>query len=80
MMQAQMIVAVIQPRLATGGGLSPLTARACTEIAARRRAYSSAAIGCRAAIIRSVIAGSRRRQGYSKDRGAGREIASQRPQ
>jgi hypothetical protein len=38
MMQAQMIVAVIAPRLATGGATSPLTARAVVVIARRRRA------------------------------------------
>jgi len=33
-----MIVAVIAPRLATGGAVSPLTARAFAMIAAQRRA------------------------------------------
>jgi len=49
MMHAQMIVAVIAarltPRPASGGALSPLTARAVAVIAARRRASSSAAVG-----------------------------------
>jgi len=50
MTQAQMIVAVVAARLATGGALSPLTARAFAEVARRRRAYpSSAAAGCGAA-------------------------------
>ena len=44
MTQAQMIVAVIAPRLATGGALSPLTAGALAVIAARRGALSSAAV------------------------------------
>ena len=38
MTQAQMIVAVVKPRLGTGGALSPLTARAFAAIAAQRRA------------------------------------------
>jgi hypothetical protein len=44
MMQAQMIVAVIAPRLATGGAVSPLTAGALAVIAARRGTLSSAAV------------------------------------
>jgi hypothetical protein len=38
MTQAQMIVAVIAPRLATGGAVSPLNARTVRVIAGRRRA------------------------------------------
>jgi hypothetical protein len=44
MTQAQMIVAVITPRLADGGAVSPLTAGALAVIAARRGALSSAAV------------------------------------
>jgi hypothetical protein len=42
MTQAQMIVAVVIPRLGTGGALSPLTAHAPATDELQRRAWVSA--------------------------------------